>query len=357
LSVHKATRSNRLPAWLLSAIEYVFRLGKHLIPWFFGIVAGASWLIGYLPEDFRDSIPLVRDSFGSRFVTLLVVGIIWAGYRIFVEYQSKIRSLESATAQKPQLSVKLSGKNRVNDSTMQLVTRRLPKPELSAIESEARATAEKTFIQKCEEAHSERSKAEYPGIMYLPDCKDEDQYAREVDEYVAELREYRAEKYKFDLAQMYAREVNLVVSNEGDFAARDVFLKIELPPNWRTATDEEIDWVNGVGEPIVPEPPEALYLPFSPPYVPAIEDGPIYQPDAVQPDSRRPSISVREGRTIVNYSIGNVPADHEVSDLVPFYLMIVDPNGHIEDFVVRVTAEGLSRAIKHPIDFFVISNR
>jgi hypothetical protein len=128
------------------------------------------------------------------------------------------------------------------------------------------------------------------------------------------------------------------IVNTGTIAASNVTLEIELPPAWRAASEQEQAWILGGAGPEMPSLPRAVAEVVSS----GTGHGPRAEAAFPVTTGHGPLAIQRDGRQILKYPVGAIPAGATVDDLEPAYLIHKPDRGAANPFVSRVFATELT---------------
>lgn len=333
------------------AWHYAMRLFGQFTVWLsaiFLLVDGATAL-SKRPFSF---LPNWLDSGLEIAPWVLWVGIGIGGYRIFfdqqIAFEAKLADvngkLMTYEAAKPNVTVGLVGNNGISNSHDLRIGQFRPLPDLDSKERYWRkrsAVAYQEMERKYDMPYSFGSG---------PRLRDKEEYGNDINEYVKDMRLYQHAKHHYATAKACVRPIAVSLGNKGTSSARGITIEIELPPNVRVATEDEVDWYNdkdGDFEPGEPDPPTATYYPFLsfPNYTAG--NPYIYSSEPTEPnDQRGPHFVPRQGRTFVIYKgIPVVSAGQSVDDLEPFYLMF---NQIEQDTELALNVSVFADALREP---------
>jgi hypothetical protein len=308
---------------------YVVQLITHLKNWATGLIG----LVLLLAEVFPTFASIFPDGRDERIMLAVGAGLLVSAYRIFEDDHAQIEELEGKADPEPRAgepALEVRHANRVIGTISPV-----PRPDLAEIGREARRATIEEFDREAERL---RPKSFIDFAFQDETLRDRDAYDRDVARYAEAMQRHGESLYRYLTALHCHGTLRPAIVNTGTIAASNVTLEIELPPAWRAASEQEQAWILGGAGPEMPLLPQAVGEAVKP------DTGHGSRAEAALPvtTGHGPLAIQRDGRQILKYPIGAIPAGVTVDDLEPAYLIHEPDQGVANPFVSRVFATELT---------------
>jgi hypothetical protein len=310
-------------------LVYIVQLILHLKNWATGLIG----LVLLLAEVFPTFASIFPDGRGDRIMLAVGAGLLVSAYRIFEDDHAQIEALEGTTGPEPRAgepALEVRHANRVIATVSPV-----PRPDLAEIGRDARRTAIEEFDREAERL---RPKSFIDFAFQEETLRDREAYERDVARYAEAMQRHAESLYQYLNAVHGHGLLRPAIVNTGTIPASNVTLEIELPPAWRAASGQERSWILGGEGPAMPSLPKAIAEAVTS----GSGNGSLAEEASEVAQGRGPLVIQRDGRQILKYPVGALPAGATVDDLEPAYLIHEPERGAANPFVSRVFATELT---------------